>query len=209
MPINPNSNDTLLIDESTLKEYSVINDNVDVKILTPLILKVQDLYMTKILGTSLLVDLQNKIHNEYINDTVSGSTLTPILTSYDKDLMNVYLRKLMVYLVQQEVPVFLTYKYLNKGVSTQSSSDSQPVTDQQIQRLVNNAKVAADEYAQRTIAYLKANISLYPAYRQTTSFDDVYPSNTGYKPSFKISRSGNGNERHYFGNGYYRRNYFS
>jgi len=181
MPINPVSANVLFLNEQTLKDYSVINENVDMKMLTPIIRTAQDLYLTKVLGTALMVDLQNKIWNAQFNP--SGTTLT----AADTTLLDVYVSKLMVYLVMQEAPIFMTMKFMNKGIQIQNSDNSNPASDNQLQLLVDRAKNAADAYMQRTINYLIANAALYPTYMQYTSYDDVIPTQNGYRSSFMTS----------------------
>ena len=53
--------DVLFISENYLKQNSVINDNVDMKILTPTIIWVQDNYIQKILGQDLFEEMQSQI----------------------------------------------------------------------------------------------------------------------------------------------------
>jgi len=44
----------LFLSEQTLKQRSVLQDNVDMKIVTPTIIEVQEFYILPILGTSLV-----------------------------------------------------------------------------------------------------------------------------------------------------------
>lgn len=100
--------DVLLITESYLKEMSVINDNVDMKILKPTIIMVQDIYLQKILGTPLYEDLKTKI------------TLSPTLSAYpnEKALLDTYISKALVWYIKMEATMEFKFRYMNKGVMT-------------------------------------------------------------------------------------------
>jgi len=51
----------LFLSEQTLKQRSVLQDNVDMKIVTPTIIEVQEFYILPILGTSLYNELKTQI----------------------------------------------------------------------------------------------------------------------------------------------------
>lgn len=180
MPVNPLSYNAILISEQALKEASVINDNVDMKILTPTIKMVQDIHMTRLLGTGLLVYLQNCIAG------VSGFTLNP----NDLFLLDNYIQPTMIWAIQREAPVYMTYKYMNKGIEKQSSDNGQPAGLNEIQMLTDKAGFNFDLYAQRMINYLAVNQQLYPAYLRVTAGDDIAPTARGFR------------SRIYLGNGY-------
>jgi Fe-S oxidoreductase len=58
----------ILLSEATLKQRSILQDNVDMKVVSPAILDVQEEYILPILGTSLYNDLLEQ---------VKTNTLTP------------------------------------------------------------------------------------------------------------------------------------
>lgn len=164
----PNSYNTLFISELALKEMSIINENVDMKMLTPTIRLVQDIYLTRLLGSSLMVDLQEKI-------------VSSTLTSDDKFLLDAYIQPLMVWGVMKEAPVSISFKFMNKGVSRQNSDNSQPSSLREIEMLMDRASDRFDWYSQRMIDYLCANSEKYPAYKDNQDSDDVKPTSRGYR----------------------------
>jgi hypothetical protein len=186
MPINPASYNAVFIDEDALKGASIINENVDMKMLTPTIKLVQDKYLLRLLGTGEFVDLQNKIAGVF-QDGTSGNTLN----TNDTFLLDNYISPLMIWGVLKEAPYELTYKFMNKGVSKMSSTNSQPVSLEEIKTLVDRASNNFDWYSQRIIFYLNANTGLYPEYLVVKTMDDVAPTSRGYSSKIYL---GNGRE---------------
>lgn len=179
MPLNPNSYNSLFIDENQLKQNGIINENVDFKLLTPTIKQIQDNYIMRTLGTNLFVDLQNKIAA-----TASGNTNA--LNSDEKFLLNAYISPVMVWGVMKEAPLVLTYKYTNKGIQKASSDNSESASLSELQALQDKASKSFDWYNQRLMEYLWVNQQLYPAYAQTKSADDRPPSTRGYRSSIYL-----------------------
>jgi hypothetical protein len=197
MPLNPLSYTAVLIDESALKAQSIINTNVDMKMLTPTIKLVQDKYLLRLLGTGELVDLQNKVTNQTAIAASQPPPIQypdgsyPVLNANDKFLLDAYITPLLIYGVMKEAPYEITYKFMNKGVSKMSSETSQTVSLEEVKTLVDRASNNFDWYSQRIIFYLNANTGLYPQYLQVKTMDDVSPTSRGYKSKMYI---GNGRE---------------
>lgn len=187
MPLNPATYTACFISEQALKDASIINENVDMKILTPTITLIQDLYILRYLGTGLYVDLQNKI-------ALYESGNTDALNADEKFLLNAYIQPLMIWGVMFKAPIVLTYKYMNKGVEKQSSDNSTPAPVEELEKLVDEAKDNFDNYAQRIILYLNANQSLFPSYNVVRTMDDVAPSVRGFRSKLYIGsgREGTG-----------------
>jgi hypothetical protein len=181
MPLNPLTFNTLFISEDALKAQGLINSNVDMKILTPTIKLCQEKYLTLILGTGLYVDLQNKINN------LNGIGLNANETS----LLDMYIQPLLVWAVQSEAPIYLSYKFLNRGVGVTADSEAtKGATQKEIEMLVDKASVNRDWYAAHLIRYLVNNMNLFPAYYVTANGADVAPTVRGY------------NSRVYLGDGF-------
>ena len=66
------------LSESTLKQESILQDNVDMKVIAPTIWDVQNFYILPILGTTLYNDLIEKVR-------------TNSLTTIEKGLMDAYI----------------------------------------------------------------------------------------------------------------------
>ena len=150
--------DILFIKESYLKEMSVINDNVDMKILKPTIIMVQDLYLQEILGTPLFEDLKTKI------------TADPTLSTYPNELllMDSYISKCLVWYIKMEAIMEFKFRYMNKGVMVKSSADSQPAETGDLQMLKDGCSHNAKQYAELLTKYLQNNTTLFPKYYEYT-----------------------------------------
>ena len=97
----------LFLSEQTLKQRSVLQDNVDMKIVTPTIIEVQEFYILPILGTSLYNELKSQI----AAGTVSNA---------NKNLIDNYITNTMIWYMQVELPLAMNYKYFNKAVGVQN-----------------------------------------------------------------------------------------
>lgn len=159
----------LFISENYLKQNGVINDNADMKVITPTIFLVQDIYIHKILGT----DLFNEITTQITNNTVSSDNQT-LLDNY-------ILPTMLWYTLCECTPVF-KYRYMNKGVMVKNSENSTPADLQEIQYLMDKWKNNAELYAQRLTNYLiqEATSSKYAAYLQNTDLSDIKPTLNNY-----------------------------
>jgi hypothetical protein len=176
MSINSGSYNALFIGERALKDASIINDNSDPKILVPTIQLCQEKYLTRLLGSSLYADLQNKI--------VAGT-----LNTDEKFLLDAYIQPTMIWSIMKESTVYMSFKYMNKGVSQQSSENSSPASLEDLQFLADKESSNFDWYSQRLIDYLCANRVLYPAYNMETDSDDTPPTKRGFTSRLYLGRS--------------------
>jgi hypothetical protein len=163
---------TLIITPQFLKDNSVINDNVEDNILEAVIRIAEDKYIHPKLGSRLV----ERINTE-IATYASGGTIT---AEY-KTLIDDYITACVIqYSIYEYVPY--TFKFRNKGISTQTSPDSTPASVSDLGYIRESVKSTAEFYAERLISYLKNNTSLYPEYIQAQS-GDITPSNNGYTGS--------------------------
>ena len=152
------------ISENYLKSTTVIDDNVDMKLLNPTLRLVQEKYILQILGTAL--------YDKLVSD-VSGSTLAG---SY-KTLMDDYILPTMSWYVMLESPIPLGYRFMNKGVMRKNSDNSQPADIADLQFNMDRAKDNAEYYAMRLYKYLNAHTSTFTEYTNAgNSIDTVIPN---------------------------------
>lgn len=194
MPLNALSYNTLFIDEPALKAQGLINENVDMKILTPVINLVQRKYLTLVLGTGLYVYLQNSIINSISPGTIPPDGGAPTwgynLQPQDTQLLNIYIQPLLVWAIQAEAPIYITYKMMNLGVQKQDSDNSKPASLDEVQMLANQAKANRDWYASQLIKYIITNQNLFPSYYRIINSADTAPTARPYRSGI------------YLGNGY-------
>jgi len=158
---------TLLIDMDYIKDNSILDDNVDERLMVDALWTAQREYIKPILGTDLYDDILTK--------AAAGS-----LASNDLILVNTYIAPcLLKYLVFEMTPI-LAYKYRNKGVVQQTSENSQSTSFEDLNHLLNRWKDKAEMFADDTMRYLKANTDLFPLYLSNNDADDIQPSNSVY-----------------------------
>lgn len=161
----------LFISETYVKNNSLIDENVDVRLILPSIRDAQELRIHPILGTPLYEDLKTKI---------TGGTLT----ANDITLLDSYIAPSMLQWTMYECSASMLFKYRNKSVSTKSSENSQPIDFQDLQFLRDEWKNKAEERDKRLINYLCDNDNLYPKYNESS--DDLHPKKTAYQTSFYL-----------------------
>ncbi len=164
----------LLISEQFIKDTTIIDENVDMKLLRDVIELCQDKYILPLVGTGIYNELQ-------------ASILTPPLTALNTTLMDSYIIKAMKWWVQYEGVDVLTYKFNNKSVSKKNSENSQPIDMEEVRRLMEKFRTNAEMYSQRLTNYLIANINSYPLYSNPgTGIDVVHPKRNSYTTSIYL-----------------------
>lgn len=155
-----------LISESKLKELSIINGNVDSKLIGPMITEVQEMHILPILGTGLYKEIGSQV---------------PSLSALNKTLVDDYVIPCMIKYIQHEACIDLNFKLTNANVSTKNTDESSPVDLDTSFRLADRFKNKAEWYAERITLYLRANQSLYPLFVQPgTGLDTIRPKLDNY-----------------------------
>jgi hypothetical protein len=158
----------LFISETTLKEQTVINENVDNKVVTPLIVECQDLYILPLIGTGIFEELKTQI--------TAGT-----VTADNTNLLDNYIVPCLCAYIKYEAPIELNYKFTNKNVSKKNSENSQAISPEEINDLMNRFKNKAEVYGQRLTNFLKANTETYPLYLNPgTGCDIIKPASSAY-----------------------------
>lgn len=172
------------ISETKLKEDSIINANVDVKLIEPLITECQEFYILPILGTGLYNKLQDDIQ-------AFVSSATPI-PSASKTLLDEYIIPCLVKYIQYEAPIVLNYKFTNANVSTKNTDESLPITLDEIERIMRKFKDKAEWYAQRITLFLIANMVTYPLFiNPGSNADTIHPNPTNYTSGMYLGPDSN------------------
>lgn len=158
----------LFISETTLKDRSLLQDNVDPKLIKPTIKQAQDMYIEPILGTGLYQELQQQIED----NTLTGLNIT---------LLNLYITDCMCWYVASEMVMSLGFKLTNKNVLRKTSENSSDASLSELFDLMEYYKNKAEWYAQRITNYLCENIVDYPLYNNPgAGIDTIHPNNSSY-----------------------------
>jgi hypothetical protein len=167
----------LFIDEQTLKDYSIISDNVDFKQLRPEIITVQDLYIQDIVGSGIYNELKTQIQS----NTVSANNQT---------LLNDYIQPCLMWRVMAESPLALSFKYANKGVVNKTGENSVMPSMPDMANIIGKYQDRSESYAEKLVNYLIANDTLYPLYLNPGSgVDTVYPRRRSFTTGFAMGQT--------------------
>lgn len=156
-----------LISEKTLKENSVINNNVDSMYILPAIEYAQDAGLQPLIGT--------KLYNALMDMVADGSIVELDNDDY-KYLLDEYVTPYLVNKVTADIQIPLTYKMRNQGVVQQTGENTYTPSMKDTQFVIQNYENKANFYGQRLSDFLRANRALYPEYCSKDSCADM-PSN--------------------------------
>lgn len=166
------------ISEEKLKQNSLINENVDDKIIRPLLIMVQDMYIQPAIGSGLYNELINQIDN---------STLTAANTTLITD----YIQSSVIWWIMAEAPMSMTYKFRNKGVQTQNSDNSSPASIEDLISVADNYKYKAEWYTKRLSNFLYANSTTYPLFLNAgNAYDTIHSNNQIYQSGMMLDEDG-------------------
>lgn len=147
----------LLISETTLKKYTLINDNIDGMYLLPAIQSAQDIDLDTIIGPALNNKLQDLVGNNDI--------LQPKNINY-KNLLDDYVTPYLCWQVMQSVQIALDYKFSNSGVIENSDERKTKLDYTNSKALADQYQKYANSYAMKLKNYLHNNSNLFPEYRK-------------------------------------------
>lgn len=159
----------LFISEARVKECTVINGNVDMKVLNPIIAMAQEMYMLPALGTALYRDIEAQI----VSSSVSSAYQT---------LLDDYIQPCLMWFVLYESRLPLSYKVQNKNIAEKNSDNSNQVSMSTLQMLRDNDLDKAQWYGERLTRFLIANPTVYPKFNNQGNADasTIYPNKTNY-----------------------------
>jgi hypothetical protein len=164
----------LLISETKLKENSFINENVDDKLIRATIIQVQDMQIHPILGTGLY----NEIKSQITSNNVSAANVT---------LLQDYIQPVIIWWVQADGTIPLTYKIMNKSIVKRNSENSNPAELDELFAIADNFKNKAEFYTKRLVKFLQANTDTYPLYLNPgNDVDTLHPYRQAYQTGMNL-----------------------
>lgn len=151
-----------------IKDNSQILGYVSDNELKTFIQPAQDMNLERVLGSKLFKRLKDGLINSNLN-------------SDELILLKEYIQPALMYWVIYEYILWSNYKMTNKATSKQSSENSQPSEQYEVNYLKSNMSDYAEYYSQRITDFLKDNFSKYPQYYEGVSgYSDKSPSNQNY-----------------------------
>ncbi len=140
----------LFISESQIKNESVIQSNVDSKILSKVILLVQDVELKPILGNTIFASLVDEIYKK---------SLTPdyVINAAYKQLLDDYIQPFLIQAVVCEFILINSYKVTNKGVLKLSDNSATNLSGDEIDSVKSLYENARAQYKLQLITFLQEN----------------------------------------------------
>jgi hypothetical protein len=151
----------LFISRTDLVKNSIIDGNTDTDKFIQFIRIAQEIEIQNYLGT----DLYNKISADIIAGTLTGDYL---------NLVNDYVQPMLIWWAQVNYLPYAAYQIKNGGVFKHTSENSESVSKNEVDYLVEKARNTAEYYTRRFVDYMSFNSSTFPEYN-SNSDSDVYP----------------------------------
>ena len=152
----------LFITTKDIAEFTALNGNVDVDKFTQFIKIAQDLDVQNYLGT----DLFDKINNDIVAGTLTGNYQT---------LVSKYIKPMLIHFAMVQYLPWAAYTIANQGVFKHSSENSESVSKNEVDFLIDKELSIANHYAKRFTDYICFESALYPEYN-TNSNGDMFPN---------------------------------
>lgn len=155
------NNNVLLISESTLKEYTIINDNVQGVYIMPAIRMAQDVDLSTVIGPVLVKKLQ---------DLVANNSISNVENEKYKNLLDNYVQPYLAWAVMTALQLNINFKLTNSGVISNQDDRKTAIDYRSGKELMAQYEKYSNSYAMKLKNYLCANSSLFPEYRQCEDF---------------------------------------
>merc|ERR1711904_153763 len=154
----------LFIKPIDLKRNSIIDGSVDVDKFIGFVKIAQEIHIRNYLGT----DLYNKISNDILG--TGGASLTGNYLA----LVNDHIQNMLIHFAMVDYLPFAAYTLKNGGLFTHTSENSEGVSKEEVDYLIEKHRDIAEYYTRRFIEYMSFNQNLFPEYTSNTN-DDIHP----------------------------------
>ena len=144
-------NNILLISEKTIKENSLVSQNVDGKYIQNAIRTAQDLSLQPIIGQKLF---------EHLCEGVANNSLTELETS----LVRTYIQPVLINAVMSDLVLQLTYKFRNMGTVQTADTNLVLPSLKDLQYIREDYNMKCAFYQNRLSDYLEANCTKFSQY---------------------------------------------
>lgn len=159
----------LFIDEQYIKEMSYVDENMDVKLIGPVIAEAQEIHMLEQLGTGLYNELSSQID--------AGT-----LTALNRTLLDDYVCKSLKYWTMFEGIDSFVFKFKNRSIVKQNAENTTTIELNDLKRLKEQFRDKAQVFDERLTRYLIENSQSYPLYLNPgTGADIIHPKRNNYK----------------------------
>ena len=153
--------EALLITRQDIVKYSNLNGNLDSDKMQQFVKLAQDIHLERILGSDLL----NKIKAEII----AGTLADPYLT-----LLTKYIKPMLIHYALVEIIPFNAYQIANGGIFKHNSENSDSVSKNEVDFLMEKYRKVAEHYTERFQKYMSFNGSTFPEWNSNSN-EDISP----------------------------------
>mgnify|MGYP006403582425 CR=1 FL=1 len=139
----------LLVSEQRMKNWTSLDNNIRIDVITPSILNAQETYIQDSLGSAFFKRLKDGVYN---ND------LTVDEEMFLKDFVGPTLMQYALYMLLPN----LKYKFVEKGILNGTSEETQSTTLQELQYLRESTMETAQFYDERLREFLRQHPNMFP-----------------------------------------------
>jgi len=152
----------LFVNKQYLMSRGVIHDDVDMKLITPIISTVEDLNIRPLLGSNL--------YNQIKTQAEANA-----LSTNNKNLLDNYILTTEVLFIHAELLMVLKFQYTNKGIMVSNGQDSSSIETSDLLKLKDFWANKAESYGNLMQRFIRANPTLYPEFFTNNSIDQRRP----------------------------------
>tara|TARA_R100001132_G_C3264433_1_gene87677 strand:+ start:434 stop:946 length:513 start_codon:yes stop_codon:yes gene_type:complete len=156
----------LFINRTDLVRNSILDGNVDTDKFIQFVKMAQVTEIQLLMGTEL--------YNQ-IGTMISDGTIDDVANAKFKTLLNDYIAPCLIWYAQESYLPFAAYQIRNGGIYKHSSENSEAVSKNEIDSLVEKARTNATWYGRRFIDYMSFNQSDFPKYTSNSN-EDISPT---------------------------------
>lgn len=151
----------LFITPTDLKQNSLIDGNVDIDKFIQFLKIAQQIHIQNYLGGAL--------YDKISNDITNGTLTDPYLT-----LVKDYIKDMLIHYAMVDYLPFAAYQIANGGVFKHVSENSESVSKNEIDTLIDKHRNFAQFYTRRFVDYMSFYNSNFPEYNKNQN-NDMYP----------------------------------
>jgi hypothetical protein len=167
---------TLFLSENKLKNFTDLNDSVDVSLLKNAVREAQDIHIQRILGY--------KLYQKMITDVDSSS-----LTGNYKTLMDDYLQDALLYWAYYEALESIWLRPRNNGLLIpQGGAEASSVDSNTYDKKRTSVKNKAEWYSERMVGWIIDNETLFPEFGTENGMEIVPDQSSQFKSPFVTRR---------------------
>ena len=165
-------NNILFISEKTIKENSLVSNNVDGKYIQNAIKTAQDISLQPIIGSKMFKKLAQMIQDDAISDEY-------------RILLVDYIQPILVNSVMSDLVLQLTYKFRNMGTVQTADTNIVLPSLKDLQYIREDYNLKAQFYMNRLSDYLEANCTKFKDY-PGCGCGELKANRTAYKTNLTL-----------------------